>query len=152
MSRIDTRIDTSGPDIAVTVTAVGAHHASRLVNLFAGGVMVLEQMDAGQRLRTNLRRTKEGKEVLALLAAHGGADFTEESDPATWPVDMVNDTLRRLRGRIKVLESALDDFLTTAEEHGADQCGPEDGGCAADIARARFCLLGQDVSPVTAGA
>lgn len=65
------------PDPVVVLVVEGTHDVSRLINLFAGGSPLIEQLQVGQRMRDQVRRHNAGRAALELLAAHGGPDFTE---------------------------------------------------------------------------
>lgn len=69
--------DGFGPDPVVVLVVTGTHDVSRLVNLFAGGSPVVEQLAVGERIRQQVQRHNGGRSALRLLAEHGGPDFTE---------------------------------------------------------------------------
>lgn len=68
------------PEPVVVLVVSGDHDVSRLVNLFAGGSAVIEQLEVGQQMRTRLRRHNQGTAALRLLASHGGPDFSTEPE------------------------------------------------------------------------
>lgn len=67
-----------GPDPVVVLVVEGTHDVSRLINLFAGGSPLIEQLAVGKRIRDQVRRHNAGRAALELLAKHGGPDFTTE--------------------------------------------------------------------------
>ncbi|MCK2242174.1 MULTISPECIES: hypothetical protein [unclassified Crossiella] len=67
-----------GPEPVVVLVVTGTHDVSRLVGLFAGGPVLIEQMQVGETIRAQVRRHNGGKAALELLAAHGGPDFTQD--------------------------------------------------------------------------
>jgi hypothetical protein len=74
--------DNAHGDPVVVLVATGTHDVSRLVNLFAHAkpFPLSEQVRLGRRLVTAVRRHNGGKAALRLLAAHGGADFTDDTE------------------------------------------------------------------------
>jgi len=74
-----------GEPVVVLVTT-GTHDVSRLINLFAGGVNVVEQMEVGAQVRRQVKRHNGGRDALRLLRQHGGPDFTgaDAQPPAEW--------------------------------------------------------------------
>jgi hypothetical protein len=66
------------PEPVVVLVVEGTHDVCRLVNLFAGGPVTIEQLEVGRRMRAQVRRHNGGRGALELLAAHGGPDFTDE--------------------------------------------------------------------------
>jgi hypothetical protein len=64
------------PDPVVVLVATGTTDVSRLVNALARGNS--EQIKQAKHIARQLRRHNAGRAALALLKAHGGADFTEE--------------------------------------------------------------------------
>jgi hypothetical protein len=71
----DRHPDGSNTPVVVLVVK-GTHDVSRLVALFAGGPALIEQLNVGKRIRTQLKSHNFGRAALELLAAHGGPDFT----------------------------------------------------------------------------
>jgi hypothetical protein len=68
-----------GSDTPVVVLVVtGTHDVSRLIALFAGSPVTVEQLRVGARLRRQVRAHSRGREALRLLLQHGGPDFTAE--------------------------------------------------------------------------
>jgi len=67
-----------GPDPVVVLVIKGTHDVSRFVNLLAGGPPVVEQLELGGRIRSQVRRHRGGRAALDLLHRHGGPDFTTE--------------------------------------------------------------------------
>jgi hypothetical protein len=65
-------------DPVVVLVATGTHDVSRLVNLFAGGCPVVEQVQLAEEITRKVRRHNSGRAALKLLAAHGGPDFSED--------------------------------------------------------------------------
>ncbi|TCO57181.1 hypothetical protein [Actinocrispum wychmicini] len=75
-----------GSNTPVVVLVVkGTHDVSRLVHLFAGAPVTVEQLQVGKRLRKQVRMHSFGRAALRLLADHGGPDFTAQ--PAADEVD-----------------------------------------------------------------
>lgn len=70
--------DAFGPEPVVVLVVTGTHDVSRLVNLFAGGQPVIEQLQVGEQIRRQVKRHNGGRAALELLRAHGGPDFTDE--------------------------------------------------------------------------
>lgn len=70
--------DAFGPEPVVVLVVTGTHDVSRLVNLFAGGQPVVEQLQVGKRIREQVKRHNGGQAALKLLRDHGGPDFTDE--------------------------------------------------------------------------
>lgn len=70
--------DVFGPEPVVVLVVTGIHDVSRLVNLFAGGQPVVEQLQLGKRIREQVKRNNGGQAALKLLRDHGGPDFTDE--------------------------------------------------------------------------
>jgi len=68
------------PDPVVVLVVTGTHDVSRLINLFAAGQPVSEQISLGRRIRAQVRRHNAGRTALELLRAHGGPDFIEEKE------------------------------------------------------------------------
>lgn len=66
-----------GPDPVVVLVVEGTHDVSRLVNLFAGGPVLIEQLEVGERIRNQVRQHSGGRAALKLLAEHGGPNFTK---------------------------------------------------------------------------
>lgn len=62
----------------VVLVATGTHDVSRMVQALTHGNS--EQAQEGYRLIARLKRHNKGRAALALLKAHGGADFTEPDD------------------------------------------------------------------------
>ena len=74
--------DAFGPEPVVVLVVTGNHDVSRLVNLFAGGQPVIEQLEVGEQIRRQVKRHNGGRAALELLRAHGGPDFTEQEASA----------------------------------------------------------------------
>jgi hypothetical protein len=73
-----------GEPVAVLVVT-GHHDVSRLISLLTGGPAVVEQLQTGRKLLSQIRRHNGGRGALALLARHGGADFTAQNTTAGIP-------------------------------------------------------------------
>lgn len=74
----ETRVyDNDAGDPVVVMVVTGTHDVSRLVNNLAGGNV--EQGALGRKILGQARRRNGGRAALALLAKHGGPDFTEET-------------------------------------------------------------------------
>jgi hypothetical protein len=73
-----------GEPVAVLVVT-GQHDVSRLISLLTGGPAVVEQLQTGRKLLEQVRRHNGGRAALALLARHGGADFTAENTTVDIP-------------------------------------------------------------------
>lgn len=78
--------DESGEPVVVLVTT-GQDDVSRLVSLFNGGPVLIEQLQLGLRLRRQVARHNAGRGALALLKAHGGPDFTGDAETHWWVTD-----------------------------------------------------------------
>lgn len=73
-----------GSNTPVVVLVVkGEHDVSRLVSLFSGWPLLVEQQQVGERIRRQVRSRSRGRAALELLRAHGGPDFTTEPDEVT---------------------------------------------------------------------
>ena len=70
--------DTDQGDPVVVLVVKGVHDVSRIVQALTHGNC--EQADLGFRLVARLKRHPKGRMALALLKAHGGADFTDPDD------------------------------------------------------------------------
>lgn len=70
--------DDDNGDPVVVMVVTGPHDVSRIVQAMTHGNC--EQVDVGNRIVRMLRRHSKGRLALALLKAHGGADFTEPDD------------------------------------------------------------------------
>jgi hypothetical protein len=70
--------DNAHGDPVVVLVTTGTHDVSRLVNLFVGASPNVEQMELGNLIRKRVRRHNGGKAAIALLAAHGGPDFSRD--------------------------------------------------------------------------
>ena len=68
------------PDPVVVLVATGTHDVSRLVHLLRGAPPVIEQISLGDQVLTQVRQHAGGRAALALLKAHGGADFTQPDE------------------------------------------------------------------------
>lgn len=75
--------DGFGPDPVVVLVVTGTHDVSRLVNLFAGGQPVIEQISVGQQILRQVKRHNGCRAALELLRRHGGPDFTDSAEEAT---------------------------------------------------------------------
>ncbi len=62
----------------VVLVVTGTHDVSRLVNLLAGGNC--EHGDLARRVLRSIKRHNGGRSALALLARHGGPDFTNDTN------------------------------------------------------------------------
>ena len=71
--------DNEHGDPVVVLVVTGTYDVSRFVHLTAGGPTVCELLMVGERIRKQVRRHNGGRAALALLKAHGGADFTGET-------------------------------------------------------------------------
>ncbi|MGH3415317.1 MAG: phiSA1p31-related protein [Actinocrinis sp.] len=79
--------DEHGDPVVVLVTR-GTHDVSRLVQLLAGGHVLVEQLALGERIRRQVKRHSGGRAALQVLKAHGGADFTgADTEPPTEWID-----------------------------------------------------------------
>jgi broad specificity phosphatase PhoE len=67
------------PEPVVVLVATGEHDVSRLVNLFNGGQVLIEQLGIGKLIAQKASRTKEGRAALKLLEQHGGPDLLEKA-------------------------------------------------------------------------
>lgn len=72
--------DTEQGDPVVVMVVKGTHDVSRIVQALTHGNC--EQAEQGFRLVARLKRHNKGRAALALLKAHGGADFTDPDDEA----------------------------------------------------------------------
>lgn len=72
--------DTEDGDPVVVLVVAGTHDVSRLVHLLNGASPNSEQRQLGKAVVTQVRRRNAGRAALALLAAHGGPDFTEPEE------------------------------------------------------------------------
>lgn len=70
--------DTDEGDPVVVMVVKGTHDVSRLVQMLTHGNC--DQAHEGFRLIARLKRHNKGRMALALLKAHGGADFTDDDD------------------------------------------------------------------------
>lgn len=87
------------PVIVLVVT--GQHDVSRLIHTFTGAPIVVEQLTVGDKLVRQLKRHNRGRAALALLAQHGGADFTEpgdETEGCEWATRTPDGTRTRWHG------------------------------------------------------
>lgn len=77
-------------DPVVVLVVKGVHDVSRIVQALTHGNC--EQAGVGFRLVRMLKRHNRGRMALALLKAHGGADFTEPED------DVLVEGIKRAQG------------------------------------------------------
>jgi hypothetical protein len=82
--------DTESGDPVVVLVVKGTHDVSRIVQALTHGNS--EQADIGFRLVARLKRHAKGRMALALLKAHGGADFTDPDD------EQIVEGIRRAQG------------------------------------------------------
>jgi hypothetical protein len=75
--------DNEHGDPVVVLVTTGTHDVSRLVQLFSGHLALCEQLGVAERILRQVKRHNGGRAALALLKAHGGADFTDEESPTT---------------------------------------------------------------------
>lgn len=127
--------NTVGDPVAVLV-AKGTHDVSRLCNLLAGGVIVVEQLQAGKQLLKQVRRHNQGRAALALLKQHGGPDLTvdKSADDDTRAVEAVllaagNFSIRQ--GSLTDLNTAVDALLARFDDRITDLAHREAGRPAA---------------------
>lgn len=73
----DQAVDGFPSEPVAVVVATGTHDVSRLLHLFAGGL--IEHVQVGQQLQQQVRRRNGGRAALALLKQHGGPDLTQLS-------------------------------------------------------------------------
>jgi len=67
------------PEPVLVLVVSGKDDVARLTWLLNGGSPAIEHYALGKRINRQLSAHSTGKEALALLAAHGGPDFTEPS-------------------------------------------------------------------------
>lgn len=70
--------DNEHGDPVVVLVVTGTHDVSRIVQALTAGNC--EQSGLGERIVKMLKRHNKGRLALALLKAHGGADFTDAED------------------------------------------------------------------------
>lgn len=97
--------DNQHGDPVVVLVTTGTHDVSRLVQLLNGRGALVEQLMLGDKVVRQLKRHNAGRAALALLKAHGGADFTDEESP-TDPAKLRTtlDALASAQQRIAELE------------------------------------------------
>lgn len=70
--------DTPAGDPVVVLVISGTHDVSRIVNLLAR--VNCEQVGLASKVLRQVKRHAGGRAALALLARHGGADFTNDDN------------------------------------------------------------------------
>lgn len=77
--------DNTHGDPVVVLVATGTHDVSRLVNLLNGASPNCEHRGLGETVLWQVRRHSGGRAALRLLAAHGGPDFTDDTERSNDP-------------------------------------------------------------------
>lgn len=119
------RYDADGfpPEPFVVLVVEGTHDVSRLVNLFSGAPITIEQQQVGKRLVRQVREHDGGQSALRLLAAHGGPDFLKPSLPGVNEAALevlralaAGETVRQIARRLGVVPHAVSMRLFRARE------------------------------------
>lgn len=108
--------DDHGIPVAVIVVT-GTHDVGRMISLFGGSPITVEQQRTGRKLLKQVRAHSGGRAALQLLARHGGPDFTPENTTVAIPKDKLLARIAELEAQLDKIRPALQSLTTAA---GAD--------------------------------